>query len=234
MAVQVQGQCVKGTMRQTTIDSPFSLPGTLSPGVVLMFFLQKWHSGLLMERMKFTTCGAWLLSQAPNTGERKHLLSAPIHYFHQKSKNPKPNVIFRGPVEFQTKKVETVWDQELLKPSVQSKKPIYRQLKEINQIKKTWQNQNIMALFVTRGGGSVQHEKPLYAWETQQWTAELAIDGKKVWSCSSWFEGLFSVLCQRNLWKTMGEEDGSTSCGLGTWRPRWMQRFASRQVRVNL
>ena len=38
MAVQVQGQCVKGTMRQTTIDSPFSLPGTLLPGVVLMFF----------------------------------------------------------------------------------------------------------------------------------------------------------------------------------------------------
>ena len=66
MAVQVQGQCVKGTMRQTTIDSPFSLPGTLLPGVVLMFFFAEvtfWpFAGLLLgcpvERIRFTTCGA--------------------------------------------------------------------------------------------------------------------------------------------------------------------------------
>ena len=28
----------------------------------------------------------------------------------------------------------------------------------------------------------------------------------------------------------MGDEYGTTSCGLSTWRPKWLQRFASRQV----
>ena len=31
----------------------------------------------------------------------------------------------------------------------------------------------------------------------------------------------------------MGEEDGRTSCGLGSWRPSWLQRFASRQVKTS-
>ena len=28
----------------------------------------------------------------------------------------------------------------------------------------------------------------------------------------------------------MGDEYGTTSCGLSTWRPKWLQIFASRQV----
>ena len=113
-------------------------------------------------------------------------------------------------------------------------------------------------------GGEVQHEKLLCVWADrgEQWqlhcstgciswqiskleiwrksargehwtvTVALTLDSKRselhlIWGSPLWPSKFW-------IGKSMGEEDGTTSCGLGSWRPSWLQRFASRQVKTSL